>query len=84
MNPVLVRNGVFAVLLGNGNPITATVLNATPYLEIQIGTDSPLTPRQPFVTVSFAFKADTVPDGAIGTVQLANNAVTNSPYAVRI
>ena len=67
MNPVMVHNGVFAVLLGNGNPLTADMLNGTPYLQIQVGVDNPL-PRQQFASVAFAFKANTaltVPDGAI-------------------
>lgn len=75
MNPVMVHNGVFAVLLGNGNPLTADMLNGTPYLEIKVGNDAPLTPRQPFASVAFAFKANTVPDGAITTAKLAPNVL---------
>jgi hypothetical protein len=81
ISSVLVRNGVFALLLGNGNPLGAGMFNGTPHLEMQIGNDPPLSPRQPFVSVSFAFKANTVPDGAIGTVQLGNGAVTAGKIA---
>jgi hypothetical protein len=81
ISSVVVRNGVFALLLGNGNPLSAALFNGTPHLEIQIGSEPPLAPRQPFVSVSFAFKANTVPDGAIGTVHLGNGAVTTTEIA---
>ena len=77
MNSVPVQNGVFAVLLGNGNPLTADMLNGAPYLQIQVGSDNPL-PRQQFASVAFAFKANTVPDGAITAAKLAAGAVTNA------
>jgi hypothetical protein len=76
ISSVVVRNGVFSLLLGNGNPLDAATFNGTPYLEVQVGNDPPLSPRQPFVSVSFAFKANTVPDGAIGAAQLGSGAVT--------
>src|ERR1051326_2010042 len=62
MNPVLVRNGIFAVLLGNGNPITADTMNGDIYLEIKVGNDAPLSPRQRIASVAYALKANTVPD----------------------
>src|SRR5689334_16237008 len=62
MNPVLVRNGTFAVLLGNGNPLTESVLNGDVWLEIKVGSDAPITPRQQIVSVAYAIKANTVPD----------------------
>ncbi len=34
IDPVIVNNGVFAVLLGSGNPLSADVFNGTPHLEI--------------------------------------------------
>ena len=74
MNPVMVHNGAFAVLLGNGPPLTADMLNGTPYLQIQVGSASPL-PRQQFASVAFAFKANTVPDGAITTAKVADGAI---------
>ena len=74
MNPVMVHGGVFAVLLGNGNPLTADMLNGTPYLEIKVGNAAPLAPRQQFASV--AFKANTVPDGAITTAKIADSAIT--------
>src|SRR5262245_28941221 len=57
---VTVGNGVFAVLLGSLSPLSAATLNGTVYLQLQIANDAPLTPRQPLVTVAYAFKADSV------------------------
>ena len=76
MNNVSVRNGVFSVLLGSGNALTDTVLNGTPYLEIQIGSSTPLSPRQAFTSVAFAVKANTVPDGAITSAKLSSSFLT--------
>src|SRR5262245_20144137 len=49
--PVTVRNGTFAALLGGtsgtqSGPLNSTLFSADRWLEIQIGTDAPLTPRQ--------------------------------------
>ncbi len=76
MNPVLVKNGTFGVLLGNGNPITATVLNGDTYLEIKVGTNAPLSPRQHLTSVAYALKANTVPDGAITTAKISSTGAS--------
>ena len=47
----------------------------------QIGAAAALTPRQQLVTVAHAFKADTVPDGSIGTAQIANGSITAAKLA---
>jgi hypothetical protein len=79
--PVLVRNGTFAVLLDltsgftTGNDIR-TAFNGTTYLEIKIGSNAPLTPRQQIVSVPFALRSNAVVDGSITTSSLANGAVT--------
>src|SRR5205085_899375 len=68
---VAVRNGTYAVLLNftagyvGGNNIS-TAFNNDTFLELKIGADAPLTPRQQLVSVAYALKANTVPDGAIG------------------
>lgn len=77
INPVTVRNGTFAVLL-NTSTGAADKFNNNLFLEIKIGTAAALTPRQQLVSVAYAMKANTVPDGSIGTAQLANGAVTAS------
>jgi hypothetical protein len=55
---VNVKGGLFSVLLGSINPITADVF-AEPnrWLGVQVGDDSEMTPRQRIVTVGYAFKA---------------------------
>lgn len=70
---------------GNGNLLsTAFATNPGPrYLEIKVGTDAPL-PRQqvlPAPTALHAVIAGTVTDGAIGTPQLADLAVTGDKIA---
>lgn len=65
---VNVKNGTFAVLL-SGFP--AGTFNGGVWLEIQIGTSPPLAPRQPLVSVAYAFKADSVRDGAVSQSSLA-------------
>jgi hypothetical protein len=72
---VQVKNGTFAVVL---DASTAGLFSGELWLEIKIGTDTPLSPRQKVLSVPFAFKANTVPDGAIGTAQIANTAVNNA------
>jgi hypothetical protein len=89
---VSVRNGVFAVQLDfsagyqNGNTF-ATVFGSagvTPFLEIQVATDAPLTPRQPLSSVPYAFTAGTafaVPDGSITGAKIASGAITGDKIA---
>ena len=78
LNNVPVRNGIIAVLIGLLLP---TDFAGDRWLEIQIGSDPPLTPRQRLVTVPYAFKAGSVVDGSIATNSLVNNAVTAAKIA---
>lgn len=74
------KGGVFAAILGQQNPLNLSVFSGSiVYLELQIGGDDPMTPRQPVTTVPYTFHADlatTVPDASIVTVKLADKAVT--------
>jgi hypothetical protein len=70
INNVAVTNGSFAVLL---NANTAGLFNSNLYLEIKIGTDAPLTPRQQMVSVAYAMKANTVPDDTITAAKLLSD-----------
>ena len=72
------RNGIFAVLLGNITLLTDSVFNGTVWLEVQVNGDAPLFPRQRINTVAYAFKANTVPDGAITTAKIGDGAVTTN------
>jgi hypothetical protein len=81
LSSVTVHNGVFAVLLGNTTALTNSVFAGNLWLEIKVGTDAPLTPRQPLVSVAYALKANSVPDGSIGTAQLASGAITSDKLA---
>src|SRR5262249_53298818 len=72
LNNAAVRNGTFAALLYVN---TANLFNGNLYLEIKIGNDVPLTPRQPLVSVAYAMKANTVPDGSITADKLAGDAL---------
>ncbi len=67
---VQVKNGTFAVPL-SGFP--ATTFDGNLWLEIKIGTDTPLAPRQQMLSVPYAMKANSVPDASIGAAQLAND-----------
>jgi hypothetical protein len=78
---VTVHNGVFAVLLGKTTAISDALFAGSLWLEIKVGTDPALTPRQPLVSVAYALKADTVPDTSIGSAQLKDGAVTAGKLA---
>lgn len=66
-----VRNGTFATRLdfGSGFQNGATLASlfgaSAVYLEISINGGTPLSPRQQFVSVAYALKANSVRDGAI-------------------
>jgi len=78
---VQVRNGTFAVLL---NVSTANLFNGNLWLEIKIGADAALTPRQQIVTVPYAFKANSVVDGSITSASIANGTITTADFAANI
>jgi hypothetical protein len=75
INPVAVTNGTFAVLLNVASP--TDLFNTNLWLEIKIGTNAPLTPRQQLVSVAYAMKANTVPDGSITSAKIASGALNN-------
>ena len=83
LSAVAVRNGSFAALLNVGTG-PANLFSGLLYLQIQVDGAAPLTPRQQLVSVAYAFKANTVPDGSIGTTQLAPGSVTASILAPNV
>jgi len=74
VNAVPVEDGLFNVMLGSLTPISSTVWgNGASYLGVQVGNDAEMSPREVVGNVPTAL---TVPDGAIGTNQIANGSVT--------
>jgi hypothetical protein len=72
---VSVRNGVFAVLLGKTAALTDAIFAGSLWLEIKVGTDPALTPRQPLASTAYALKADTVPDGSLTASKFAGGVL---------
>jgi hypothetical protein len=71
LSDVSVRNGVFSALLTTD---TAGLFNgANLWLQVAVAGDPAMTPRQQIASVPFALKANTVPDAAIGSGQLASD-----------
>ena len=83
INPVAVQNGTFGVLLNVANP--PDLFDKDLWMEIRIGTASPLTPRQQLVSVAFALKANTVPDGSITSAKISSidwSKITGAPNSL--
>jgi hypothetical protein len=71
LNNVTVKSGVFSALL---TADTAGLFNgASLWLQVQVGSDPAMTPRQQIGSVPFALKANSVPDASIGNGQLASD-----------
>lgn len=79
---VPVSEGLFSVGLGSqtSGGIPTTVWNGDRYLEITVGGET-LNPRELIRSVPIAGMALTVPDGAIGTAQIANGAIRANQIA---
>src|SRR5262245_44512995 len=69
---VVTANGVFDVLL---DVSSAGLFKGNLWMEIQIGSDVPLSPRQQLVSVAYAMKANAVPDGSIGAAQIVSGSI---------
>jgi hypothetical protein len=87
--PITVRNGTFAALLGGATgtktgALTSTLFAGNRWLEIQVGADPPLTPRQQITSVAYAMKADSVKDGSITSASIANGAITSTDLAAGV
>jgi hypothetical protein len=78
INSVTVTNGTFSALL---SPSTAGLFNGNLWLEIKIGSNAPLTPRQQIVSVAYAMKANSVPDGSITSGSLLDGTITGADIA---
>ncbi|NJN68411.1 MAG: hypothetical protein HC884_17710 [Chloroflexaceae bacterium] len=85
---VQVVDGQFHVLLGSQNPITPeSVAGAdTLFLGVQVGLDEEMQPRLQLGGSPVAIQASqalTVPDGSIGTAQIADGAVTSDKTTIK-
>ena len=89
VNPTAVRNGTFVAALNVGanfqnGATAATLFNGNLWLEIKVGTDAALTPRQQLVSVAYALKANTVPDNSITATKIADGAITAAKLATGV
>jgi hypothetical protein len=64
---VVVTDGLFQVLLGSVTPLS-DLFDANRWLEIQVGSDFEMTPRQQIVSVAHAYRVGTVDGASGGTV----------------
>ena len=78
---VQVKNGTFAVVL---NTNTANLFNSNLWLEIKVGADAALTPRQQLVSAPYAIKANFVADGSVTNNSIANASITANKFAANL
>ena len=76
---VTVTKGVFQVFLGNVVTFPTDLFDGTDelWLEIQVENDTPMVPRQKFVSVPYSLLTKDIIDNTISTDKLQNNAVTS-------
>lgn len=78
LNPVVVDEGIFTVLLGTVNPInTGIFLDANRYIGVQVNGGVELTPRKQIVAVAYALQVATI-DGASGGYVEGNSRIEGS------
>ncbi len=75
-NKVVVKNGLFSVMLGSTTPFTGVDFNQTLYLGVTIEADSEMTPRKVIGTVPSAIVAQTLQNITPG--QLLRSDIQNS------
>lgn len=73
LSAVNVSNGLFNVRL---RTLTPGKLNGNLWVQWKVDGDAAMTPRIPLGSVATALKANTVPDGSIGSAQLALDATS--------
>ena len=80
---VSVSNGLFNVELGLSNEIDDSVLFQTQdrYLEIKVGADLPLTPRQKLMSAPFAFSLENEPGLAEGNLKSTSDITLTTTAA---
>ncbi len=81
LQTVSVKNGIYNVILGQGNSLNPENFDGDIYLGVQIDTDLEMTPRQLLTSVPYAFRAKIAEEAITsGEAQIAINAdnATNS------
>jgi hypothetical protein len=78
---VVVTNGVFSLVLGNGTSFDDVDLNGKRYLGIAVGGDSEMVPRQELSSSFFAMQADSVKAASVDSDAIAEGAVTGGKIA---
>jgi hypothetical protein len=73
-----VENGLFNVLLGSENPLTADILSGDSYMQIQVEGEEPMKPRVRLVSVAYSLRAEhalalTAADGTPEDAVTVNN-----------
>jgi len=77
---VVVESGLFNAALGSITPLN-DLFNANRWLEIQVGSDLEMIPRQPIVSVAHAYRVGTVDCASGGTISGKLNVGQNNSNA---
>ena len=68
-NSVIVKEGIFNVLLGSVNPLPASLFDGSvKYLGVKVESDDEMRPLKPMVSVAYAYRAGTADGGGGGWV----------------
>ena len=81
---VTVKEGVFNVVLGSVEPITAEILGGDRYLGLTVGTDPEMVPRMKVTSGAYAIRAgyaERIAAGSVTTSELSDTAVTETKIA---
>jgi len=84
---VLVINGIYNVQIGQdpiGNPFPGTLFEGQRWLGVTVESDAEMIPRQPLTCTPFAMRAEvaeTIIDGGVSTVHIADSAINSNKVA---
>jgi len=74
---VAVNKGVLSVILGSINPLKLA-FDRPYYLEVQVNSEMPLSPRIPLTSTAYSFISSSVEDNVITTSKIVDGSVTKS------
>lgn len=89
---IIVTNGIFNVLLGSGSAVTGdlsiTFTGADRWLEVKVGTDMPMTPRQRIASVAYSIHSKDADNALtandVPSKDITPKSITISGYGVVI